>query len=76
MQSYFGFKKKKNFVSLFLAMGKSSTVNKKKSIRAVKQMMPFQTPEPETRQSPKGFKAKQRSMILAGLKHIGAPMVP
>jgi len=49
----------------------------KKSLKALKKDLPFKAEDcPGPQPLPRNMKAKQRAYIMAGLKHLGAPIAP
>lgn len=59
-------------------MGKScKAITGKKALRSMKKDLPFMAEkEPSLRKMPRNMRAKQREVILCGLKHIKAPVDP
>lgn len=65
----------KCFIDLQSALGKKTCVGKRK-ISQIRREMPFQPQDPSPPgKLPRNLKAKQRDMILCGLKHLQAPIV-
>ena len=60
--------------ALLPIMGKKTVV--KKSVKTIKDNLPFKVDDvcSDSTSFPRNMKAKQRASILAGLKHLGAPI--
>ena len=56
-----------------VTMGKGAGLPKK-SKKAIKKDLPFDVDDPSCHKPPRSTRDKQRTSIIAGLKHLGAPV--
>ena len=64
------------FVSRLFVMGKVSAAMIKKKMERVHKRMPFVPEESPTIRQPRSMKDRQQLWLLAGLKHLKAPIAP
>lgn len=58
----------------FGTMGKGPSNRVKKSLTSIKKDLPFRVDDQTPTSLPRNMRAKQRALIMAGLRHLGAPV--